>query len=491
MENPNDGNASGDRGGGAASRKGSQDRHVQDLDDEFGNMDDPNVPPWVLSRWVLERPPHQNEPLGDAPLVISPGLFVAPALAERILVRKRDVVPRSSVLRRPSEQHEVPSLKAPRAKKRVQWRDHVAPGLSVVLEAQDFPGTTDDTAVGEPAAAAAGVRWDSIHKGGAPDGRAPIIDEAVTDRWHSQEVDVDPAASWWRGWSGAWAADTSSQASASSWTGSGGGGSSGPWCGTSWQSRWAWMENSHRSDWNSAPDQWQLSGTWWQDKDWPHSWESSGWWASSSSSGGPPFSASWAHRSASPGRDSGHGWGSCSAARGAEAAEQPSRRWAWSSDRHGWHDSKDSGWAAARDQHTEPWSKTADRVESEDTDHDGASADGRKHRDSGERSCWWHDSGRDEEGWAHPGGVDVRDLQVGMKTEGEITNITRDGVFVNIGAKKDGFLTASQAKFLEREPRAGVRLWHLVVSKVDLEKNRVSLQIGEHRTAGASPGPRR
>ena len=76
---------------------------------------------------------------------------------------------------------------------------------------------------------------------------------------------------------------------------------------------------------------------------------------------------------------------------------------------------------------------------------------------------------------------EVADLQVGMRLEGVVTNVTSFGAFVDVGVHQDGLVHVSQlADRFVRDPhevaRAGQRVSVTVLS-IDLERKRISLSM--------------
>lgn len=86
---------------------------------------------------------------------------------------------------------------------------------------------------------------------------------------------------------------------------------------------------------------------------------------------------------------------------------------------------------------------------------------------------------------------DVKDLSIGMVTEGVVTNVTDFGAFIDIGVHQDGLVHLSElANRFVRDPHEIVRVGDIVrikVIKIDQELGRVSLSI---KALQAPPRPR-
>lgn len=88
----------------------------------------------------------------------------------------------------------------------------------------------------------------------------------------------------------------------------------------------------------------------------------------------------------------------------------------------------------------------------------------------------------------------IDDLQVGMKLEGVVTNVTAFGAFVDIGVHRDGLVHISQlADRFVRDPhevvKAGDRL-RVHVLEVDHERGRIALSARKEMSSGAGKGTR-
>ncbi|MBN1419817.1 MAG: RNA-binding transcriptional accessory protein [Planctomycetes bacterium] len=88
---------------------------------------------------------------------------------------------------------------------------------------------------------------------------------------------------------------------------------------------------------------------------------------------------------------------------------------------------------------------------------------------------------------------DIQALQVGMRLEGIVTNVTPFGAFVDIGVHQDGLVHISQLRDgFVRTPDEVVRVGEVVTVRVigvDLEKKRISLSMRGFREG--KPEPRR
>eukprot|EP00812_Abedinium_dasypus_P002555 NODE_1311_length_1179_cov_263.873665.p1 GENE.NODE_1311_length_1179_cov_263.873665~~NODE_1311_length_1179_cov_263.873665.p1 ORF type:complete len:366 (+),score=34.21 NODE_1311_length_1179_cov_263.873665:3-1100(+) len=84
---------------------------------------------------------------------------------------------------------------------------------------------------------------------------------------------------------------------------------------------------------------------------------------------------------------------------------------------------------------------------------------------------------RPGKGWEHPGGNPIRELRIGSEVQGYVTNITKAGAFINVGAQKDGLLSASHRA--SRELVAGLKVGdqvpELEIVAVDDHRKRISL----------------
>lgn len=90
--------------------------------------------------------------------------------------------------------------------------------------------------------------------------------------------------------------------------------------------------------------------------------------------------------------------------------------------------------------------------------------------------------------------MEIKDLKVGMKLEGIVTNVTAFGAFVDIGVHQDGLVHISELtdRFI-RDPaevvRAGDKIKVEVLS-VDCERKRISLSAKQNRTAAPKTAPK-
>ncbi len=84
----------------------------------------------------------------------------------------------------------------------------------------------------------------------------------------------------------------------------------------------------------------------------------------------------------------------------------------------------------------------------------------------------------------------IGDLKTGMVVAGLVTNITRFGVFVDIGVKQDGLVHISQlSNTYVSDPATVVKLQQPVtvtVTEVDVARKRIGLSMKEHAGAGGS-----
>ncbi|MBO7442617.1 MAG: S1 RNA-binding domain-containing protein, partial [Paludibacteraceae bacterium] len=76
---------------------------------------------------------------------------------------------------------------------------------------------------------------------------------------------------------------------------------------------------------------------------------------------------------------------------------------------------------------------------------------------------------------------EVADLEIGMRMEGIVTNITNFGAFVNIGVHRDGLVHVSEFTRdrnvdLQTIVSVGQRL-SVIVKDVDMKLNRVALAL--------------
>ena len=89
----------------------------------------------------------------------------------------------------------------------------------------------------------------------------------------------------------------------------------------------------------------------------------------------------------------------------------------------------------------------------------------------------------------------IEDVKQGMVVPGVVTNITKFGVFVDIGVKQDGLVHVSQlSNTYVSDPSTVVKLQQKVtvtVTEVDVARKRIGLSMKEHsRTAAAPAAPK-
>lgn len=88
----------------------------------------------------------------------------------------------------------------------------------------------------------------------------------------------------------------------------------------------------------------------------------------------------------------------------------------------------------------------------------------------------------------------MADLKVGMVVPGIITNITKFGVFVDIGVKQDGLIHISQlSNTYISDPADVVKLQQKVtvtVTEVDINRKRIGLSMKEHQRKDGAPRDR-
>jgi protein Tex len=90
---------------------------------------------------------------------------------------------------------------------------------------------------------------------------------------------------------------------------------------------------------------------------------------------------------------------------------------------------------------------------------------------------------------------DMKDLRVGMKLPGVVTNVTAFGAFVDIGVHQDGLVHVSQlADHFVKNPAEVVKVAQKVqvtVTEVDLERKRIALSMkASPDLSGGRPAPR-
>lgn len=89
---------------------------------------------------------------------------------------------------------------------------------------------------------------------------------------------------------------------------------------------------------------------------------------------------------------------------------------------------------------------------------------------------------------------DVKDLKVGMRLEGTVTNVAAFGAFVDIGVHQDGLVHVSQlADRFVKDPHEVVKagdVVHVRVVDVDIKRNRIALSMRKDDGSDARPEPR-
>ena len=86
----------------------------------------------------------------------------------------------------------------------------------------------------------------------------------------------------------------------------------------------------------------------------------------------------------------------------------------------------------------------------------------------------------------------MKDLTVGMKLPGIVTNVTAFGAFVDIGVHQDGLVHVSQlADRFVKDPTQVVKVHQKVmvtVTSVDLARQRIALSMKANPEIGSAPG---
>lgn len=86
---------------------------------------------------------------------------------------------------------------------------------------------------------------------------------------------------------------------------------------------------------------------------------------------------------------------------------------------------------------------------------------------------------------------DIKDLKVGMRLEGTVTNVAAFGAFVDIGVHQDGLVHVSQlADRFVKDPHEVVKAGDVVqvrVTEVDVARKRIGLSM---RKEGGTDTPR-
>ncbi len=89
---------------------------------------------------------------------------------------------------------------------------------------------------------------------------------------------------------------------------------------------------------------------------------------------------------------------------------------------------------------------------------------------------------------------EIKDLRVGMKLPGIVTNVTNFGAFVDIGVHQDGLVHISQlSNTFVSDPNTVVKVQQQVtvtVTEVDEQRKRIALTMKDNVSAPAAPGPK-
>jgi len=375
----------------------------------------------------------EDEPLGTDDITLNPGLYVTPELAARIEAAKGQV---------PSQQPQsilqaVDGERHPKSGKRCQWCD------PVVVEFQEPPGHE-----GQHLSSALSHRryWDTGELWRDEQlsyvGREPDPEPGDIARWNS-----------WQGWYWNSAYSTEHGYGSDAWTSrapigiSWGSGSSSPWRQQGWDfashaERWAWTADPRRqaNGWDGAAS-WR-AGNWQQQyASFPsHSAESllmHSWFSSQNTTTEDMQRKRLDWRCPSPPVR--------------QRAEDPGLRF-----------------RAARARGCAP-SRLGDPVQ----DEVGATV--ASSIASASSSISTRSVKRPKEGWIHQGGQSLESVKVGDRITGQVTNVTKAGAFLNIGAQKDGLLHASECKRGHIDVHVGDWISDVMISQVDTVKNRITL----------------
>eukprot|EP00930_Biecheleria_cincta_P057561 TRINITY_DN4347_c0_g1_i2.p1 TRINITY_DN4347_c0_g1~~TRINITY_DN4347_c0_g1_i2.p1 ORF type:complete len:658 (+),score=144.66 TRINITY_DN4347_c0_g1_i2:95-2068(+) len=94
--------------------------------------------------------------------------------------------------------------------------------------------------------------------------------------------------------------------------------------------------------------------------------------------------------------------------------------------------------------------------------------------------------------WTHQDGLLLSELEVGEEVEGSVTNVNNYGVFVDIGAVKDGRLLIPKEEW--KKFRKGDRIEGMVIDHVDEDANQIGLgltfELGDEPEEDVPPPPR-
>lgn len=382
-------------------------------------MEDPETPPWVLSRLVMETKLIDG-PLGSQPLDVNPGLGVSRALAERIAARPKAVKPARRIL--------VKERPAHKPKRSIRFMD------PPVFSAQDYPGDEPMTLGSSESQAWHNQRWSGGRANSGHRSSSPQRAEVTTNRYdeanghhHSGSASKNGL-----GQNEAWSWDAQKTAYSkpgdSSWEHS-------SWCSTGWGDSvggQAWSDTTHAKESNDWVAYKKLSDVQKNDeKKVDVDWKNEGAW-------------SWNHAG--------------------DTTKVHSCGQAW------WEDTSAGSVSS-------PWRPN----ESWDSRH-RADSDERFNRDSRTRLSterWPARAGfcNPPRDWRHPEGLSLENFSLGQAVTGRVTNVTPVGVFIDVGAEKDGCLHDSAVKASGRTFRRGDYVCDLEIYNINLQKRRFSCRI--------------
>lgn len=80
-----------------------------------------------------------------------------------------------------------------------------------------------------------------------------------------------------------------------------------------------------------------------------------------------------------------------------------------------------------------------------------------------------------EKDWGHPDALELSELKVNSMKEGTVTNVTQFGVFLNVGAVKDGLLPCPRS--VGRKYKKGQEVKDLKIESVDAENGKIVLRL--------------
>lgn len=92
------------------------------------------------------------------------------------------------------------------------------------------------------------------------------------------------------------------------------------------------------------------------------------------------------------------------------------------------------------------------------------------------------------ERWIHPKGQDITQFWECQQVQGRVTNVAKNGVFVDIGGQKDGLLPTVACKMRRGAFKVGEWVSDLEIKNIDLQKRQITLGFTE-RAARAAEGP--